>query len=722
MAIALIGLMTATLVFQTPVQTASAGELKDLGTSLTMMPADTAFYCSMMRCGEQIQAIADSRAWAKLMDMPAVQQGFAMYKIQAANPDSGPGQFETALKNPETQELLAMLIDMSSEDMFLYGGKDFVGTMTLIQEVANTMRFGPIMVEATGQKGELSDDEVMQAMLMAALADNIELLKVPNMVMGFKVKDTDRIKAQLAKLQMIGNVLLMQVPEMEGRFKSETIDGVKYLILSLDGEMIPLEEADIERLKAVESTPGDADKLIAVLKKSTLKIALGLRGDYLLLSIGSDTETLKTLGKGELLIDRDEFKPLKKFSEERLTSISYISKDMMGTLATKKADIDGLLELVDELLPLAKLPEDQLAKIKSDAAKLAEDLKPMIAEPGAVMSLSFLGKQGAESYTYSWSENLQLDASQPLGLLNHIGGSPLLAIVARGKSDPAQYDMLVKWIKVGYGYFETLGLPNIPKGDRKKVKKILAKVEPLAKRLDTATRTMLIPALADGQLGVVLDAKLTSKQFHTEMPTTKHPMPMLEPAIVIGVSDADLLRKACSEYYAIIDGVLEILGDIEESDVPKGLKVPLPQIAESSTSTTYGYALPSEWGLDKKIIPNAGLSQTVAVLSISRGHTQRLLKSTPLEIGGLLADSNSNMAIAAMFDWAGLVDAATPWVDFAMEMAIEKVGPAADTSEVADQVKTVLELLKVLRTITSKTYAEGDATVTHTLVEFRDIQ
>ncbi|MEE9603922.1 MAG: hypothetical protein V3V75_11490 [Thermoguttaceae bacterium] len=729
--ITLITVMAGTLLAGRP---AVAGELKDLNTSLRQMPADAAFYCSMMRNREQIEAITNSRAWAKLMDMPAVKQAWAIYQIQAVNSDSVPGQIETALNDPQVQELLDTLADMCSEEMFLYGGKDFVGSINLLQEIMGAVRYGPIMLQATGQKGDLGDDEIMQMLLMATLSEDIDLLKMPEMIMGFKISDANRVKNQLAKLELIIGVGMTQVPELKGALKRETIDGNEYLTFSLNGGMVPLDEEIVDKLRELEAEPGDADKLIEKLKKATLKIALGIRGDYLLLSIGPSTDQLQSLGKGDLLIDRPELKPLAKFTDRRLTSIGYVGKDMMAVLGTNKHNIDDLLELVDTFLPLAELPDERAAQIKKDAAALAEDIKTLVPEPGAALAFSFLTERGVEGYTYNWTENLQLDGSKPLELLNHVGGNPLLAIVARGKYDPGQYDMLVKWIKVGCGYFEELGLPNIPKGDRKEVEEVLAKIKPLASRLDVVTRTMLIPALADGQVALVVDAKLTSKQFHTVMPPSEEPMPMIEPAIVIGVSDAGLLRKACGEYVVVIDGVLEVLGEIKDSELPEGLevlgetedseglKVPPPQVAETSAGTIFSYPLPAELGLDAKILPNAGLSESVAVLSISKEHTQRLLQSTPLKVGGLLAGSNRDLAMAVVFDWAGLVEAATPWVDMAVAMATAEASVGTDTSELVDQVQTVLEVLKVLRTITSETRVEGDVTVTHTLTEIRDIE
>jgi len=105
----------------------------------------------------------------------------------------------------------------------------------------------------------------------------------------------------------------------------------------------------------------------------------------------------------------------------------------------------------------------------------------------------------------------------------------------------------------------------------------------------------------------------------------------------------------------------------------------------------------------------------------------------------VLTDTKRPLATAAMFDWAGLIDAATPWIDFAIEQMNEPTeepldeddfdvqmddGPAPNpiTAAVAGQVKTVLDVLKVVQTITSETYVEGDAMVSHTLIEMKDVE
>ena len=87
---------------------------------------------------------------------------------------------------------------------------------------------------------------------------------------------------------------------------------MQYLTFSLDGSMIPWDEASLDEFREFEATKGDVDKVVARLKEMTLVIAVGLRGDYLLVSIGSSTDVLARLGQGKHLAERPELAPLAK--------------------------------------------------------------------------------------------------------------------------------------------------------------------------------------------------------------------------------------------------------------------------------------------------------------------------------------------------------------------------------------------------------------------------
>ena len=97
--------------------------------------------------------------------------------------------------------------------------------------------------------------------------------------------------------------------------------------------------------------------------------------------------------------------------------------------------------------------------------------------------------------------------------------------------------------------------------------------KPLLARLNSANITMLQPAMADGQHAFVLDAKITSRRWFTGMPQ-EGPLPMLEPALVYGVSDADLLKKGVGEYRAVADEVMAKIREKNPEALPPGLQNP----------------------------------------------------------------------------------------------------------------------------------------------------
>ena len=89
-------------------------------------------------------------------------------------------------------------------------------------------------------------------------------------------------------------------------------------------------------------------------------------------------------------------------------------------------------------------------------------------EVGAIAGVHFLSENGIEGYQYDFGESKRLDGSKPLGLMQHVGGSPLLAAIARGINSPEDYDLMVKWLTTGWGYFEDFVLPQIPPDEREK--------------------------------------------------------------------------------------------------------------------------------------------------------------------------------------------------------------------------------------------------------------
>ena len=71
------------------------------------------------------------------------------------------------------------------------------------------------------------------------------------------------------------------------------------------------------------------------------------------------------------------------------------------------------------------------------------------------------------------------------------------------------------------------------------------------------------------------------------------------------------------------------------------------------------------------------------------------------------------MASACVLDWAGLIDAAAPWVDYAARMILNEklsiddaAAKQAEIDTILQQVETALNALKTIRAITAETHLE----------------
>lgn len=691
-------------------------DLDKIDSAIKQIPADAAFFNTMLRNREQIEAIGKSKAWARLMALPAVQDLRKMADSELGKPGSPLAQFRAFFEQPENRQLLEVLGDMVSHEVYIYGGENFADFMALLADINGAVQFGPLQAILTEGPAAANRPDTQIIAVLQALDANRERLKPPDLIIGFKLTKPDAAEAQLKRLEELLQGVLAQTPQLKGRLKREKVAGGEFLTFTLDGSMVPWQEIPFKRF---EEKPGQFDALQKSLRQMKLTISFGIRDGYLLLSIGESNKQLTRLGQGKRLIDRPEFKPLGKFAKERLTSISYTSQAFNAKIATGKEDIDGLVEFAKGALTKANLTADQRKRIDKDLDDLATGLKSGITEPGASLGFAFLTKRGQESYSYALDSAARAGTVKPLTLLNHVGGSPILACVGRGMPTPEQYKGFIKWVKKAYGYVEEFALPHMPPGERDKYEQIMKIAQPFLARADKVTAEMLLPALADGQIAFVLDAKLTSKQWHPAMPAGNKPLPILEPAFVFGVSDAPLLEKAFGEYRGITNEFLTQLNKLAPNEVPQ-LQIPPPQSRKAKAGTLYFYPLPAQLGLDKRIIPTAGVAPSVASLTISHEHAERLLTRTPLKVdGGPLAKTDRPLLSAVYFDWAGFVDALTPWVDYGFDQAGKS---GQDLDSIAKQVRTVAEVLKCLRTVTSVTYIEGNAVVTHSEVVIRDVE
>src|SRR5437016_4645520 len=118
-----------------PVPRAAAAEGAKSAGSVNFVPADTAFYAAMLHNREQLEAVLHSKGWAKIKALPVVQTLWQRAEQELKKPGGPATQLMQFYKQPENQELVALLADMGSEEVFFYGDRSWIEFLDLIMKV-----------------------------------------------------------------------------------------------------------------------------------------------------------------------------------------------------------------------------------------------------------------------------------------------------------------------------------------------------------------------------------------------------------------------------------------------------------------------------------------------------------------------------------------------------------------------------------------------------------
>ncbi|HUS39389.1 MAG TPA: hypothetical protein VMX74_08065 [Pirellulales bacterium] len=705
--------------------------------SLALVPQDAAYYTASLRLAEQVSLVKNSNWWQRVneWDLVVSMKMMAQFGLM-----QGPGaQAMQMLEMPENQQLLELLKEMASDEVFCYGDAQTAGTISLLMVTIHSVQYGSMVSELIPRDSDLSQDEMAAKLVLDSLAGDVDNVVIPAMVIGFKVENNEAANQQLARLEALIKVMLPNLPPeldaVKNNFKRVKVGDSELLSATVDGSIVPWDEIPFEE---VAENPGDYDALQKKLRELTLTISLGVHKGFFLISIGPSNEHLVRLGVGDALIDHAKLAPLRSHANQKITGIAYASEAMMQSAATNQEDVDQLVDVAKQILPMAELPEEEEQQILADAQELAKDVKPFIPTVGAHLAFNFLNGRGYESFHYNWSSNNQLDGSKPLPLVNHMGGSPLLAVLGRAQHRPQDYDLIVKWFKKGRDYFEKYAVEEMSEREQNQYGQFAEIAFPLLGRLDKINREMLIPSTADGQAGLAIDTESETTQWTSRLPATTEPIALPSPALVIGLKDADLFKKALGEYRLVVNDLIKKLHEINPQQIPDVQLPPAKLRHLKSGAEIFYYPLPAELGVYDRVAPNAAITETMAAFTLLPRHTQKIVKDQALEVdGGPLANTDRPLARIVYFDWANMVDTMTPWINEGVRAWARNMEDAVGNFEleegfnaqvdgnmakpVIEHVRKGMELLKAFRGYTSVTYIEDGVLVTHGESRFQDV-
>src|SRR5262249_23126757 len=151
-------------------------------------------------------------------------------------------------------------------------------------------------------------------------------------------------------------------------------------------------------------------------------------------------------------------------------------------VSSQASQFDGLVKFAQAHLSRADLSAQQRDRLSKDLAELAKGMQSVRERAGAIFSVTFRSERGSEGYGYDYGKHPYLDGLKPLTLLNHVGGSPLFAMITRSRSGREGYENIVKVLRVAHQYFEEFALPKVNAEIKAKIEQITKAVQPLLQR------------------------------------------------------------------------------------------------------------------------------------------------------------------------------------------------------------------------------------------------
>ncbi len=711
---------------------ARAADLAEQAHSLKKVPADASFYSANLRFAEQWHAFAESKAFAKLMEIPLFQMAKMQVTYQWQQSEEPTiAKVREYVQSPTGQDAVAVLKEMFSEEGFMYGGGDIAETISVFMELNSLRRTVPVEAAAGGKDSkELATDRIFEI-----LDKHADKLKVPTMVVGFRIKDQARAKRELDEVHsLIRNLLDQAQPDLAAHLQRDQIAGNEFLTFRVDGSMLPWDKIKEE---AENLSDEQFEKLKAFGSKQKLAVALGVTDEFVILSIGESTDHLEKIGQGAVLADAPAIKRLEKHADQRVVAIQYVSKTFAKSLGNANQTINDIAGAAEQALKQAKIGEEQRKEIVDDIRSL--NLARYMPEPGDTSGIAFLTDRGYEGFQYSDGKRPMMDSSKPLTILSHVGGSPMLVIASRSKQNVEDYEQAITWLKKTAAHIEKIAEEKSEPDQWSKYQEIRKKAIVLLERLDKTNREYLYPALSDGQGAFVLDLQANSKQWFKKMPESPKALPMLELAFTASVNDAERLRQAVTAYIDIGVETYKLVKEYNPKEMPE-LKLPKVAISDlSEGGKLYSYPLPKKWGVDPQVAVNAGLSDKLVAVSTMPKTTERLLhETTPNLDTSLKFDRPAAMVLHVEF--AKMIAAIEPWIDYGVDVASGKLKPRKEKDDddndkpaqpnqlalqmgfVVPQVHQFLQFASALKSATAITYQDEDVWVTHSETHLQDLK
>jgi hypothetical protein len=698
---------------------AHTAQAADLGIGL--IPDDAAFLASTLRGREQYDRIVASNAFASLKELKSVAKALDELAKQQTQPGNPMAIAMMMMQMPDNQEALALLKDMVATDTFVFGTSSWVTVSKLFKKLQSAQQAANVATITKGTDLEIDAESTLNQLLAETLAANTDQIVIPDLVWGFRTTQVDAAQKQLARIETFVTGMAQAQPMLADAVTREKIGDGDFITVTIkpDPALLKMAMSNVVKFNDMEE---ELEKIMNRINELQIVVALGVVKEHVVLSIGGGTEHLQAMGStGGSLLDTKPFKVVRDATEKSLTSIWYRSQKLAKAWETSPEDIEQAKKFAAAVAKANDLTPEATAEAEELVGELLEGYASQMPEAGPWLAYSYLTDTGYAGEEWNWAKNIPWNGSMPLSL-DHFGGNPLAVIALRTKTDPKQFEAFVNWTdslrKFVSNAIASTGDDDVQEG----FKTFDEKIVPLGEELTNTVREKFVPALKNGQFGLVLDDKASTTKLQASLPASSKPLPLIEPAIVLSLDDEALFREGLSDIFALSDKLLAVIREIDEDAIPSEYRIPDPEEKDAEGGSLWTFALP-ESELDEQIQLSIGVGKNAAVFSFTPTQAERILTSSPLQLEG---DFSQNLAAAAILDWVAFANLLEPWATYVIRcggMQQEQgrldpdstIGPDSETEEVTDaleQLATIFDVVRCLKSATAKTSIEEDATVT----------
>lgn len=672
-------------------------------TALAIAPQDSAFFMTSLGMKRSWEQFMQGRFVSSLRQVAYVRALEQEIADQWANPQGQMQQVKATLQNPSVRDLLRLGADMLSQEFFVYGDGDWCET------IEGLIQFQTEMMTTLQE-----DPEAIATFFNELTREDIDAIRIPTTVMGFRLSEDGNARSQLDQLEGLLRIGGGQVEELKPfleKLKRRDLKDGQTLTISLDTSLIPLEQVGEDERETVA-------KVVELFEGRNLSLTVGVKANMLLLAFGEGTDLLEGLGApaGERLLDHKSMETLKQAELKELRSVMYASESWRQSqwkanfgnyFKNLSMQLGVALEsAADEIPDVEQWQED----IEEGAQWLDDKLLEMAPLYGDMLAWSRSIPGGMEGFTYDWSKNVFLENSNPLRILQHTGAKPLMILGMKQAEIPALMEICDYVLEHTPEHARRfIQSAEQDEEERALALKVFDRAWPLVEQAAEILRDQIGPALSKRETVFSMAAGWTTRDLGNSLPAADEPLSLPELAIACRLTDREQFIEGCVELYEVFDRAVELIRELEPDSVPANYTIPRPIEETIGEATSYSYAELSEAVGLEGFNPQVIVSDKAIVIGYSDRQVRDMIDAKPLTTRPAWLTDETPVAAVTYVDYAGIFAAARSWIQYGM--ALNDVPMDDPVFPAQGPVPTGNDLLKIWDCLSSAGIAAATSTV-----------